>query len=287
MTSAALTCPNGLQKKAGGTVLLVHGTGSTGAETWANGPYMELLPSAGPGYDVCYVNLPERALGDAQTSAEYVSYLTVALSSESATGKVSLISHSQGGLNVQWSLDFWPANRQLVKAFFAIAPDFHAVLQQTVGSHFLDAINSQGGVALVGTTVAYTKEDDIIQPEILPVTSRLSGASVFAVQDLCGPLYIADHFTMTVSSAAYYLGLDALENGGTASSSHFNQASLNNFNRLPAILSQAFHDALAVITYPKVKSEPLLRQYVCERGNAASYCASTNYPTDINGIQPS
>ncbi|GAA5937201.1 hypothetical protein JCM1841_002324 [Sporobolomyces salmonicolor] len=315
--SSALTCPNGLQKKAGGTVLLVHGTGSTGAETWANGPYMELLPSAGPGYDVCYVNLPERALGDAQTSAEYVSYLTVALSSESATGKVSLISHSQGGLNVQWSLDFWPANRQLVKAFFAIAPDFHgtgegplacaaldlteggcnpSVLQQTVGSHFLDAINSQGGVALVGTTVAYTKEDDIIQPEILPVTSRLSGASVFAVQDLCGPLYIADHFTMTVSSAAYYLGLDALENGGTASSSHFNQAScawtlddvlLNNFNRLPAILSQAFHDALAVITYPKVKSEPLLRQYVCERGNAASYCASTNYPTDINGIQPS
>ncbi|GAA5920267.1 hypothetical protein JCM5296_004595 [Sporobolomyces johnsonii] len=95
---AALTCPNGIQKNAGGVVLLVHGTGSTGAETWPNGPYMELLPSAGSGYDVCYVNLPERALGDAQTSAEYVAYLTSALSSESATGKVSLISHSQGGL---------------------------------------------------------------------------------------------------------------------------------------------------------------------------------------------
>lgn len=56
----AITCPNGIQGKAGGTVLLVHGTGSTGEESWANGPYIKLLPDRGPGFDVCWVTLPDR-----------------------------------------------------------------------------------------------------------------------------------------------------------------------------------------------------------------------------------
>ncbi|GAA6063214.1 hypothetical protein JCM10212_006847 [Sporobolomyces blumeae] len=303
--SAALTCPHGLRRRKGGVVLLVHGTGSTGSETWANGPYMLELPTDGPGYDVCYVNLPGRALVDAQLSAEYVAWNLYHLASQSATGKVSLISHSQGGLNVQWALDFWPAYRGLVNAFFAIAPDFHgtaegplacaaltlaeggcnpSVIQQSVGSNFLDAINARGNQALVGTTVAYTNHDDIIQPEIVPVTSRLNGASVYSVQSLCGPAYIQDHFTMTVSSAAYYLGLDALQHGGYASQSRFDKSScawilnddlLANFGRLPAILKQAFNDAVAVIVDPKVRKEPLLRPYVCQRGDVQTGCASS------------
>ncbi|GAA5961105.1 hypothetical protein JCM3765_001228, partial [Sporobolomyces pararoseus] len=123
--SSAVTCPNGIQGKAGGIVLLVHGTGSTGAESWAQGPYVLKLPTAGPGYDVCYVDLPGRSIGDAQYSSEFVAYNVKNLAAKSSTGKVSLVSHSQGGLNVQWAMDFWPSYRSLVHAFVGLAPDFH------------------------------------------------------------------------------------------------------------------------------------------------------------------
>jgi len=301
--SNSITCPRGVQGKKGGTVLLVHGTGSTGAETWKNGPYNLMLPDEG--YDVCWIDLPNRALSDAQVSAEYIAWSIYHLAAGSSTGKVSLISHSQGGLNVQWALNFWPAQRGMVHSFFAIAPDFHgtaegplaclaldlatggcnpSVIQQSVGSTFLDAINAKGNQALVPTTVAFTRFDDVIQPEVLiPPTSRLNGANVYSVQEICGIAYIQDHFTMTVASAAYYLGLDALKNG-VGSKSRVNKLSclwtlndvlLANFDRAPAVLRQVVHDALAVVTYPKVKSEPLIKAYVCQRGDLKVGCASS------------
>jgi hypothetical protein len=39
-----VTFPHGNQQKAGGIVFLVHGTGSTGEETWDIGPYTDVLP---------------------------------------------------------------------------------------------------------------------------------------------------------------------------------------------------------------------------------------------------
>lgn len=119
------------------------------------------------------------------------------------------------------------------------------MIQQTVGSHYLNAQNSKGNQALVPTTSLYTIEDDIIQPEIGPnPTSQLPGASVITVQressastgpfrvtsayaavglaEACGPLFVADHFTMIVTAPAFYLAVDALEHGGHASLSRFN-----------------------------------------------------------------
>ena len=49
----AWTCPNGLTGKA--IVLLVHGTGSAGAESWGPTPYHSLLPTEGEGFDICWV----------------------------------------------------------------------------------------------------------------------------------------------------------------------------------------------------------------------------------------
>lgn len=89
----ALSAPS-LTALREGIVLLVHGTAAKGDETWANGPYNLFLPTAGPGYDICWVtfliphvfrlalstdeplqvDLPNRSLGDAQLSAEYVAY---------------------------------------------------------------------------------------------------------------------------------------------------------------------------------------------------------------------
>ncbi|GAA6022950.1 hypothetical protein JCM11491_005480 [Sporobolomyces phaffii] len=307
--TSAVTCPNGIQGKAGGIVLLVHGTGSTGSESWGSGPYVLELPTAGPGYDVCYVDLPGRSIGDAQVSSEYVAYNIKDLAAKSSTGKVSLVSHSQGGLNVQWAVDFWPQYRSLVHAFVGLAPDFHgtaegplacaaetligggcnpSVIQQTVGSHFLAAVNKKGNQALVPTTSLYTHYDDVIQPEvILPATSALSGASVHAMQDLdvCGPGYIADHFTMIVSSVAYALTVDALTHDGNANPARINRAAcfwaindvvvLDDFNRTVALVRGAVNDVAALSLGPKTTSEPLLKPYVCSSGSATSYCSTS------------
>ncbi|KAF7969763.1 hypothetical protein HWV62_26060 [Athelia sp. TMB] len=101
--AAAITCPNGIQGKAGGIVFLVHGTASDGNGTWATGPYNLILPTVGPGYDICWVTLPGFALGNAEQSAEYVAYNIKALAAQSATKKVYVVGWSQGaGLNLQW-----------------------------------------------------------------------------------------------------------------------------------------------------------------------------------------
>lgn len=50
---AAISCPGGINSLD--IVFLVHGTGSTGAESWKNGPYNILLPSTGDGFDICWV----------------------------------------------------------------------------------------------------------------------------------------------------------------------------------------------------------------------------------------
>ncbi|KAJ8292101.1 Lipase B [Rhodotorula toruloides] len=303
-----INCPNGIRRKTvgggggGGVVLLVHGTGSTGPETWDNGPYIKLLPSAGPGFDVCEITLPGRSLGDVQTTSEYIAFAIQHLTAQSQTGKIGIVSHSQGGLNVQWALDFWPSSRSLVSAFVALAGDFHgtgegppaclvldattggcdpSVIQQSVGSNFLNALNSRGGVALVPTTSVYTIFDDIIQPELIPATSLLSGATNVRLQDYCGPAYLVDHFVIPFSSFAYAVAVDALTRQATAQPASIPKNScawllddvlLNNFQRGPTILREAVADATAVITGPKVLKEPPLKPYVCARGDVTTGC---------------
>lgn len=57
----------------------------------------------GPGYDICWVQLPGKALGNAATSAEYVTYGIKKYAKQSKTGKVFVIGHSQGGgLSIPW-----------------------------------------------------------------------------------------------------------------------------------------------------------------------------------------
>ncbi len=52
--AAALTCPNGNPTSSSPPVLLVHGTGSTGEETWGSGYVPALLAKS---YTACYVTL--------------------------------------------------------------------------------------------------------------------------------------------------------------------------------------------------------------------------------------
>lgn len=44
---SVITFPNGFHNRPGGIVFLVHGTGSTGEETWGPGPHNTILPNKG------------------------------------------------------------------------------------------------------------------------------------------------------------------------------------------------------------------------------------------------
>ncbi|GAA5864337.1 hypothetical protein JCM3774_002756 [Rhodotorula dairenensis] len=298
----AVSCPFGIQGKAGGIVLLVHGTSGSPQGTWVNGPYVQLLPKAGPGFDVCWVSLPNAALGDAQSTAEYIAYNIKALAAKSKTGKIGLVSHSQGGLNVQWALDFWPAYRPLVSAFVGIAPDFHgtgegglaclaenitlggcqaSIIQQTIGSRFLGALLAKGNQALVPTTSIYTTYDEIIQPEINPVTSQLSGASNVRVQNYCGPGYVIGHTQIPYASYPYYLAVNALTNQAPANPAAVpstlcawaqSGALLTQFQNGIGLLAEDLTAVYTTAVAMRTKTEPLLKPYVCARGDATSYC---------------
>ncbi|KAK4048801.1 hypothetical protein OIV83_004567 [Microbotryomycetes sp. JL201] len=294
-----LTCPNGIQGKAGGIVFLIHGTASNGQESWAKGPYVQVLPNKGKGYDVCWIDLPARALNDAQISGELVARAIPQLASQSATGKINIIGHSQGGgLNPQWALTFWPSTRQYVQNYIALAGDFkgtalgyfltvpqfatESIIQQTVPSRYLTAQNNPlgGGKALVPTTSIYTVTDDIVQPQFprAVASSNLPGASVHALQDLdfCGPAKLADHFTMLVDSAAYGLAFTTLEAGKPVPISAVDkgfclyniQSPETSFDDLPAAAYSGFVDAISVGVAPKASREPPLKPYVCRRGYA-------------------
>ena len=86
----------------------------------------ELIVS--PGYDIAWFTSPTRSLGDAQVTAEYIAYNIKRLAAMSATKKVFIIGHSQGNINIQWALAFWPSMRKYVTGFSSLAGDFHGEL---------------------------------------------------------------------------------------------------------------------------------------------------------------
>ncbi|KAF2719272.1 alpha/beta-hydrolase [Polychaeton citri CBS 116435] len=229
---AALTCPNGAGTEAAPPVLLVHGTGSTGTETWGTGYVPALIAQ---GYTPCYIDIPGRAMGDMQVSAEYVAYNLHYISSLSSGLPTAVIAHSQGNPDVQWALQFWPSTQSVTRAFIALSPDFSgidlggsllnefcddtdcqpSIWQQSIGSNFYAALHGAGNFrAVVPTTSVYTDLDLVVNP---PATNaQLPGATVLSVQQLC-PLRPTTHFTMPIDAAGFAFALDALQHDGTAS----------------------------------------------------------------------
>lgn len=172
--AAALTCPRGNPTAAKPPVLLVHGTATTGAQSWEKGFVPALALND---YTPCYVTLPSRAMDDMQISSEYVAYNLHYLSALSGGLKPAIISHSQGGPVSQWALQFWPSTRSVARAFIPLAPDFDGVdlaisdlsaicdlidcqpslWQQSEGSNYYKALHSGDFRALVPTTSIWSK----------------------------------------------------------------------------------------------------------------------------------
>lgn len=247
--SSILNCPNGQPSASTNTVLLVHGTGSTGYESWAHG-YVPALTAAG--YTACYVSLrkflllivqsykPEdadascmianRSSGDVQLSSAYVAYNMHLVSSLSGGKPISVIGHSQGGPNIQWALRFFPSTRNVVKTYVGLSPDLGpgttyfrtecdaagqlgactaATWQQATNSNFYAALNYKNK-AFVESTLIWTSADQIVTPP--EPNAQLPGATTIQVQTVC-PNQMPDHFAQLINPTTYAIALDALANG--------------------------------------------------------------------------
>ncbi len=118
--AAALTCPQRFTHPKREVVLLVHGTAVTAEEHW-DWNYGKHL--AATGRDVCEVHLPDRALEDIQTSAEYVVAAVRILAR--THGPVDIIGHSQGSIVPRWAITWWPDVRTAVDDVILLAGPHH------------------------------------------------------------------------------------------------------------------------------------------------------------------
>jgi len=236
--AAALDCPGGFHHPEHDVVLLVHGTSVTAAENWGWN-YLPQLPRVG--FDACTVQMPDRALGDAQVSAEYVVSAIREVARRSGR-RVDTIGLSQGGLEPRWALRFWPDIHHLVAKYIAMATPNHGALfgnadcvsscppalwQQSIGSNYLTALNrvETPYAGEVAYTSVYSLTDDIIQPAAGPTgpTAALAGASNIAVQDVCQGHY-AGHIQSAWDAAYYAVVLDALSHPGPADPSRVDRS---------------------------------------------------------------
>ncbi|KAJ9668559.1 hypothetical protein H2201_001201 [Coniosporium apollinis] len=171
-------------------VILVPGTGSKGGITFG-GNYIQLL--TGVDYaDPVWLNIPGFLLDDAQINAEYVEYAINYISGITKRD-VSVIAWSQGNLDTQWALKYWPSTRKVVSDFINISPDFYgtrnayavcprfselpcppSVIQQVYESNFIATFRADGGdSAYVPTTSIYSATDEIVQPQSGPDASAI------------------------------------------------------------------------------------------------------------------
>jgi hypothetical protein len=223
-------------------VILIPGTAVPAGTTWYY-TFSKLGNSTDA--DVVWVNLPRASLNDAQVNAEYVAYAINYISS--LCGKpTALISWSQGGLDTQWALKYWPSTRPALQDFIAMSPDFHgtitvaaicpaltyvactpSILQQAWEAEFIRTLRSDGGdSAYVPTTVIYSAFDEIVEPMSGPNASALLndarsvGVTLAHVQSVCpgqpaGGFYT--HEGVLYNPLAWALAIDAITHNGPAS----------------------------------------------------------------------
>jgi hypothetical protein len=104
-------------------VILVPGTAIPAGTTYAHN-FAKLLAST-TFADPLWLNIPGFTLGDIQVSAEYVAYAIHYISGITGGKNVSIVTWSQGSLDTQWALKYWPSTRGLVSDHIAISGDYH------------------------------------------------------------------------------------------------------------------------------------------------------------------
>ena len=218
---AALHCPSTFDSRRQ-PVLLVHGTFATGEENYGWNYLPELEER---GFDVCYVDLPNRSLDDIQISSEYVVFALRKIH-RLTDKRVDVLGHSQGALQPRWALKWWPSLRTITSDLVTLAGPNHgtqaatfqtvsceACFQMAPNSNFLRALNA--GDETPGTveyTNIYTETfDELVQPA---TSARTNGAMNISIQgNVCSPR-IVDHVTIAADTAVLHMVLDAFTHPG-------------------------------------------------------------------------
>ncbi|KAB8256509.1 ASST-domain-containing protein [Aspergillus pseudonomiae] len=221
-------------------VLLVPGTAVPAAINF----YFNFgkLSKALPESDLVWVDLPQASLDDIQLNAEYVAYALNYVSALTSSN-IAVISWSQGALDIQWALKYWPSTRNVVNDFIAISPDFHGTIvrwmacpllsqlactpsiwQQGWDANFIQVLRSnRGDSAYVPTTTIYSSFDTVVMPMSGEnASARLLdhsgvGVSNNHLQTICankaaGGLYT--HEGVLYNPLAWALTVDALRHDG-------------------------------------------------------------------------
>lgn len=237
--------------------LFVHGTASYGGSTF--GSNLRKLLTGQSYADPVWINIPGAALGDIQVNSEYVAYAINYISGISQNKNISVISWSQGGINTQWALTFFPSTRSVVSDFIPVAPDFHgtvmadllcsssavttipsctpAFLQQEYNSKLITAFRAKGGAtAYVPTTTLYSGFfDEIVEPQQgTNASAFLQGPSTLVTnnefQTVCpagsGGASFFGHAMSLYNPLAYALVIDALTHDGPGLASRLNLATV-------------------------------------------------------------
>lgn len=237
-------------------ILMVPGTGAYGGSTYASNFAILFSENSTPSVSPVYLNVPGALLNDAQINAEYVAYAINYLSSLTDHANISVIAWSQGNIDTQWALKYWPSTRTVVNDFICISPDFHgtvmayllcpgfpdlpcdpSVIQQEYTSNFITTLRSDDGdSAYVPTTTIYSLFDEIVQPQTSGTSAsaylndaRGVGVSNNMVQQLCPDLPAGGVYThegVLYNPLAYALTVDALTHDGPGESSRIDLGSL-------------------------------------------------------------
>jgi triacylglycerol lipase len=265
-------------------ILLVHGTAGRAEDHWAL-DYQKILPDLG--FDVCTVRLPHFAMGDIQTSVEYVVHAVRVISAASGQ-PVDMVGYSQGGLEPRWAVKYWPDVQAAVDDIVTLATPHHgtivgdaacvggtcdpAVWQMRPGASFIASLNTDDETpGAIDYTSLYSIHDELVQP-VLPVpTAALAGGTTISIQDVC-PGRFVNHGAEPLDAAVFALAIDALTHPGPADPSRVLAAQPDLCTQLflpgltpddAAIAEQVIYGngGEALLAEPDVAEEPPLRWY--------------------------
>jgi hypothetical protein len=196
-----------------------------------------------------------------------VAYAINYISAVSSNVNVSAIAWSQGTMDTQWALKYWPSTRNVTSDFIAISGDFHGTLlgyqscpggpapmctpsiwQQQYNSNFITTLRSNGGdSAYVPTTSVYSTADQVIIPQTNPNASafmndaRNVGVTDAEIQLICPGQPAGGNYThegMLYNPLAFALAMDAIKNPGPGQPSRINLATVCQQTVSPGLTAQ-------------------------------------------------
>ena len=272
---AALHCTDGIDDATRTPLMIVTGTGASGAEAYGIAkPALDLY-----GAPVCYVDFPRFTTADVQVSVQYLVH-GLRVMSRRAGRRVAVFGISQGGLLPRIALTYWPSLRSKVSDVVAAAGTQHgttagrraacakgcvpAAWQQAAGSKFLRALNTRRDETPGPTswTTVRSANDETVQPQTgAHPTSALKGATNVLIQDVC-PDRAVTHIGTALDSVTWAAAADAIAADGPAKVSRL-PADVCSHPFAPGLdegATRSILDAAGGLTSGRYDSQPKLRR---------------------------